>query len=102
MDEIDEELLILWVLTGAAVVIMILRLALRKYRKQSLELGDYLTMAALISLLLRGAVIHVALVWGTNSISAADGAQVHFTPQEIYRLEVGSKLTIVNRAFYTV
>jgi hypothetical protein len=102
MDEIDEELLILWFLTGAAVAIMILRLVLRRYRKQSLELGDYFTIAAIISLLLRGAVIHVALVWGTNSITAAVRAQLQFTPEEIYRLEIGSKLTIVDRVFYTV
>ena len=102
MDETDEELLILWFLTGAAVVIMILRLFLRKYRKQSLELGDYFTIAAITSLLLRGTLIHVALVWGTNSITAAVRAQLQFTTEEIYRLETGSKLTIVNRVFYTV
>ena len=102
MDETDEEMLILWFLTGAAVVIMILRLFLRKYRKQSLELGDYFTIAAIISLLLRGALIHVALVWGTNSITAAVRAQLQFTTEEICRRETGSKLTIVNRVFYTV
>jgi hypothetical protein len=102
MDETDEELVILWFLTGAAVAIMILRLMLRKYRKQGLEIGDYLTIAAIISLLLRGAVIHVALVWGTNSITAAVRAQIQFTSEEIYRREIGSKLTIVNRVFYTV
>jgi hypothetical protein len=102
MDEIGEELLILWFLAGAAVAIMLLRLVLRRYRKQSFELGDYLTISAIIALLLRGAVIHVALVWGTNSITAAVRAQLQFTPEEIYRLEIGSKLTIVNRVFYTV
>jgi hypothetical protein len=102
MAETDEELLILWFLTGAALVIMILRLFLRKYRKQSLEPGDYFTIAAIISLLLRGALIHVALVWGTNSITAAVRAQLQFTTEEIYRRETGSKLTIVNRVFYTV
>lgn len=102
MDETDEELLILWFLTGAAVAIMVLRLVLRRYRKQRLELGDHLTIAAIISLLLRGAVIHVALVWGTNSITAAVRAQLQFASEEIYRREAGSKLTIVNRVFYTV
>jgi hypothetical protein len=101
MDEIDE-LLILWFLTGAAATIMIFRLVLRRCSKQSLEPGDYFTIAAIISLLLRGAVIHVALVWGTNSITAAVRAQLQFTSEEIYRREIGSKLTIVNRVFYTV
>ncbi|KAE9372859.1 hypothetical protein N431DRAFT_505149 [Stipitochalara longipes BDJ] len=102
MDEDESELIILWFLTGAAVAIMIARLVLRTYRKQRLELGDYFTIAAIVSILLRGAVIHVALVWGTNSITSAARTKIDFTPQEIYRREVGSKLTIVNRVFYTV
>lgn len=102
MNEDESELIILWFLTGAAVAIMILRLVLRTYRKQRLELGDYFTIAAIISVLLRGAVIHVALVWGTNSITSAARTKINFTPQEIYRREIGSKLTIVNRVFYTV
>lgn len=102
MDETETELIILWFLTGAAVAIMILRLTLRLYRKQRLEAGDYFTIAAIFSILLRGAVIHVADVWGTNNITAAVRKTIKFTPKEIYRREIGSKLTIVNRVFYTV
>jgi hypothetical protein len=102
MDETESELIILWFLTGAAVAVMILRLFLRLRRKQQLELGDFFTTTAIVSILLRGAVIHVALVWGTNSIPAATRKAMIFTPKVIYRLEIGSKLTIVNRVFYTV
>ena len=102
MDETESELIILWFLTGAAVAIMILRLLLRIHRKQRLETGDYFTIAAIVSILLRGAVIHVALVWGTNSIPSANRKTINFTAKEVYRREVGSKLTIVNRVFYTV
>lgn len=102
MDENDTEILLLWILTGLAVAVMLLRLGLKQYRRQSSSLGDYFTIAAIISILLRGAVIHVALVWGTNSITAAERNTMAFTPEVIYRLEIGSKLTIVNRVFYTV
>jgi hypothetical protein len=67
-----------------------------------MALGEYLTIAAIVSILLRGAVIHVALVWGTNSITAADRKTMTFTPKVIYQHEVGAKLTIANRSFYTI
>lgn len=102
MDEAEAELVILWFLTGGAVAIMLLRLALKQYRKQGFSLGDYFTIGAIVSILLRGAVIHVALVWGTNSITAAARKTMKFTPQVIYQHEVGAKVTIVNRVFYTV
>lgn len=102
LSEEEAEIVVLWVLTGGAIAIMLLRLALKQYRKQGLSLGDYFTIAAIVAISLRGAVIHVAIVWGTNSITAAARKTMDFTPQLIYRLEVGSKLTIVNRVFYTV
>jgi hypothetical protein len=102
MDEAETELILLWFLTGGAVAIMLLRLGLKQYRQQGISLGGYFTISAIVAILLRGAVIHVALVWGTNSITAADRKMMNFTPEVIYQHEVGSKLTIVNRVFYTV
>jgi hypothetical protein len=102
MSEAETELILLWFLTGGAVAIMLLRLGLKQYQKQGFSLSDYLTIAAIVAILLRGAVIHVALVWGTNSITAANRKTMIFTPEVIYRLEIGSKLTMVNRVFYTV
>ena len=102
MDEAEAELVVLWFLTGGAVAIMIFRLVLKQYRQHGYSLGDYLTIAAIVAILLRGAVIHVALVWGTNSITAAVRKTMKFTPEVIYQHTVGAKLTIVNRVFYTV
>ncbi|KAG0645386.1 hypothetical protein D0Z07_9015 [Hyphodiscus hymeniophilus] len=64
MDEDDAELMILWFLTGGAVAIMLLRLFLKQLRQQGMKLGEYFTIAAIVSILLRGAVIHVALHHG--------------------------------------
>jgi hypothetical protein len=102
MDEAEAEIVVLWFLTGGAVAVMVLRLVLKQYRQQRFSLGDYFTVAAIVSILLRGAVIHVALVWGTNSITAAVRKTMKFTPEVVYRHEIGAKLTIVNRVFYTV
>ncbi|KFZ01958.1 hypothetical protein V501_09706 [Pseudogymnoascus sp. VKM F-4519 (FW-2642)] len=102
MEESAAEILVLWILTGLAVAMMLLRLGLKQYRSQRSSLGDYITIAAIVSILLRGAVINVALLWGTNNISTAVRKTMTFTPEVIYRREIGSRLTIVNRVFYTV
>lgn len=98
MDERDTELVIQWVLTGLAVAIMVLRLALRKRHRGVWETGDYLTMAAIVTILVRGAVIHVAQVYGTN----AHAITHPLSPVEIQQRVIGSKLTMVNRALYSV
>jgi hypothetical protein len=102
MDEDATELLVLWLLTGLAVAIMVLRVALRWNLMAKFEPGDYITFGAIVAVLIRGAVIHVAMEWGTNQLSASDRAKTNFTPELIYQLEVGSKMTMVNRTFYTV
>ena len=102
MDETDSELLVLWVLTGAAVLLMLVRLIMQGKRLRKFEWGDYLTMAAIAAILLRSSVESVAMELGDNQISAKDRATFHFTPEYIHQHEVGSKLTMVNRVFYTV
>lgn len=102
MDEETSELIVLWALTGGAVAIMMLRLVMRWNRLRRFELGDYLTIAAIIAVLARASVENVAMSWGTNQISASQRAKLQLTPEEIYRREIGSKLTMVNRIFYTV
>ncbi|OBT71216.1 hypothetical protein VF21_09879 [Pseudogymnoascus sp. 05NY08] len=94
MEQSVAEILVLWILTGLAVAMMLLRLGLKQYRSQRFSLGDYITTAAIVSILLRGAVIHVALLWGTNNITVAVRKTMTFTPEVIYRREIGSQLTI--------
>jgi len=101
-DEATTDLIVLWCLTGGATVLMCARLFLKKYRNQALELGEYFTIAALFSLLLRGAVISVAIIWGTNRLTAAQRKGHIFTSEEIYQREMGAKMTIVNRCFYAI
>lgn len=101
MNEKTQLMIIMWALTAAAVLIMVVRLVMKKVRGQRMELGEYLTMAAIASFLLRTSVETVVMVWGTNKLTAKQRA-MHFTAEEIYRRVTASKLLIVNRVFYTV
>ncbi|WYZ35928.1 hypothetical protein EsH8_X_000575 [Colletotrichum jinshuiense] len=79
---------------------MVVRLVWRKVSKQDFNLGDWFTVAAIVCTLTRLGLIHVVLTWGTNNVSAAYRKTHTFTNEEIYRREIGSKLSIVNRVFY--
>ena len=83
-----------------AIVLMLARLVMRRVRDQPFNLGDYLTMVAIICMLARTAFTTVVLLWGNNNLTEAYRASHHFTEKDIYRREVGSKLTLVNRAVY--
>lgn len=96
----DPTLLIHWLFSCLAFLIMVVRLVWRKVSKQDFNLGDWFTVAAIVCTLTRLGLIHVVLTWGTNNVSAAYRKTHTFTNEEIYRREIGSKLSIVNRVFY--
>ncbi|KAI9682901.1 MAG: hypothetical protein M1829_006337 [Trizodia sp. TS-e1964] len=95
-----QTVLLVWICTGLAVAIMLLRLGMRKFRSQVFEIGDYLTMFALFNLLGRSVLAHVCLVYGTNNVSADFRRTHQFTMEEIQNRELGSKLILVDRFFY--
>jgi hypothetical protein len=99
-DDTRKTIIMVGVFGFTAVVIMLSRLALRKYRKQGFNLSDYLTMAAIVCLAARSAFTTVVELWGNNNLTAAYPALDTFTDTEIYQREIGSKLTLVNREFY--
>ena len=102
MDENNVDVAVMWTLTGLSVVVMMVRLVMRWSRARRFELGDYFTMAAISAVLLRSSVESVAILWGTNQITAKAWATLDLTPEVIYQREVGSQMTMVNRLFYTV
>ncbi|KAH6974363.1 hypothetical protein BKA56DRAFT_591237 [Ilyonectria sp. MPI-CAGE-AT-0026] len=97
---VSRTVLALWLFSCPALVIMGLRLVLRKVAKQPFNLGDYLTMAACVCCVARLSMTHVVLIWGTNNVSAAIRKTHVFSPEEIYRRTIGSKLAITARCFY--
>ncbi|KAE8381691.1 hypothetical protein BDV26DRAFT_289319 [Aspergillus bertholletiae] len=79
--------------------LMLLRLVMRKRRGQRLNLSDYLTIACIGLVLARSAFATVILVWGNNHMHRPVS---DITEMEIYRRQVGSKLTLTNRLVYNV
>ncbi|KAI8299443.1 hypothetical protein K4K61_010644 [Colletotrichum sp. SAR11_59] len=96
----DPTLLIHWLFSCLALAVMFARLVWRKIARQEYNLGDYLTIAACICALTRLGLIHVVLTWGTNNVTPKYRDSHNFTDEEIYRREIGSKLSLVNRVFY--
>ncbi len=99
-DDTEVTVVLTWVFTWLAEALMALRLVMRKLRKQDFNGSDYFTIAAMVNLLIRLAMVHVVLIWGTNNIPADYRDSHTFTAQEIYRMEIGSKLTLAVRAVY--
>ena len=96
----DPTLIIHWVFTALAVLVMTVRLILRRSVFHVFDLADYLTIAAIVCALARGSFIHMVLTWGTNNIRAATRVKLVFTEEVIYRRTMGSKLTVSNRPVY--
>lgn len=96
----DPTLLIHWLFSILALIVMGVRLLWRKIARQPFNTGDYLTMAACLCCMVRLALIHVVLTWGTNNVPAAVRKTKIFTEDELYRREIGSKFAIANRVFY--
>ncbi|KAJ1714383.1 hypothetical protein F9C07_2231600 [Aspergillus flavus] len=96
----DATLVSLWVLIWCAVGLISIRLVMRKIRGKAFVLGDYLSLCAILCALIRLALVHVIIIWGTNNMSREFRYSHHFTSEEIYRRETASKFTLVNRVFY--
>lgn len=96
----DSILPTLWATSCVAVVVMAVRLIGRWSAVRHLTTGDYLTLTALACLFVRLGMIHTVLEYGSGNITTAYRESHSFTPQEIERRTIGSKLTIANRFFY--
>ncbi len=99
-DDTRKTIIMLGVFDFTSTVIMLLRLAMRKYRKQEFNLSDYLTMAAIFCLAARSGFTTVVVLWGNNNLTDAYRASHPFTDTEIYQREIGSKLSLVDRIVY--
>ncbi|KAJ5195511.1 uncharacterized protein N7498_008949 [Penicillium cinerascens] len=56
MSLLTQEIIIMWALTGASVAIMAFRLIMNVGKRRRFDIGDYCTMAAIVTLLLRSSV----------------------------------------------
>ncbi|KAJ5976848.1 hypothetical protein N7501_000190 [Penicillium viridicatum] len=93
-------LIILWVFTWVTVGLIVFRLLVRKLKGFKFVLGDYFAMGAIFCALARLGLVHVIIIWGTNNMSAKFRHTHNFTPEEVRRREIASKLVLANRVFY--
>ena len=96
----DPTLMLHWLFSWLALIIMGVRLGWKRAAKKSYNAGDYLTVAAIVCVLGRLGFIHIVLTWGTNNIPQALRQSHPLTDKDIYRREVGSRLAIGNRFIY--
>lgn len=96
----DATIVINWVFSSLSILIMLVRLVWLKIAKQNYDMGDYFTIGAIICAATRMGVIHFVIVWGTSNMPQWLREQLIFTPAEIQRRVMGSKLLLVNRLLY--
>jgi hypothetical protein len=90
-------LLVSWFCTGCALVIILLRVGGRYVRTERLFKEDKIMFWSIVPLLIRMALIHVVLLYGTNNVTTEG-----LTPQDVMERTIGSKLVLATRIFYAM
>ncbi|KDB37617.1 hypothetical protein H112_01022, partial [Trichophyton rubrum D6] len=97
--QVNPTLLVSWWATGFSLAIILVRVCGRYIRTERLFIEDWVMALSIIPLLVRMGFTHVVLLFGTNNAS-----QYHhrFTPDEIHRREIGSRMVLGARIFYAI
>ncbi|KIV94965.1 hypothetical protein PV10_02679 [Exophiala mesophila] len=93
--DVNPTLIVSWWCTLFAMTAIGIRLFGRWIRTEKLFIEDKIMFYSVIPLIIRQALIHVVLIWGTNNTDIAT-----LTPLEIRHREIGSKLVLAARIFY--
>ncbi|KAH1278997.1 hypothetical protein KXX33_007092 [Aspergillus fumigatus] len=90
-------LLVSWWATGFSLAFIITRVCGRYVRTERFFPEDKMMMVSVIPLLIRMALVHVVLLYGTNNTKTAG-----LTEEEIRQREIGSRLVLGARIFYAI
>ncbi|GAB1201746.1 hypothetical protein APSETT445_000338 [Aspergillus pseudonomiae] len=93
----NPTLLVSWWATGFSLAIIVVRVCGRYVRIERFFREDKVMMLAIIPLLIRMALVHLILIWGTNNTKTGG-----LTAEEIQHRIVGSKLVLVSRICYAI
>jgi hypothetical protein len=93
----NPTLLVSWWATGFALIAIVIRVTGRWVRVERLFREDKIMLYSVIPLLIRMALVHVILIWGTNNTVSTGLTEI-----EIWRREIGSKLVLAARIFYAM
>ena len=94
-SDTNPTLLVSWFCTIFALVAILIRVIGRWARTEKLFREDKIMCYSIIPLLIRMALVHVILIWGTNNTPPTG-----LDPIEIKHREIGSKLVLAARIFY--
>ncbi|ROW09376.1 hypothetical protein VMCG_02560 [Cytospora schulzeri] len=95
---VKPTLLVCWWATLFCTVIILLRVAGRFVRSETLFTEDKMAFYSLIPMYARMGCVHVILVYGTNN---TDFSNVTLTAEELRRRTIGSGLVLASRIFYS-
>lgn len=90
-------LLVSWWATGIALVIILIRVIGRFIRTEQLFKEDKIMFWSIVPLLIRMALVHVIMLYGTNNVTT-DG----LSAEAIYERSIGSRLVLASRIFYAL
>ncbi|KAF7588516.1 hypothetical protein BBP40_005543 [Aspergillus hancockii] len=98
-SKIDDNptLLVSWWATGFSLAIIVVRVCGRYVRIERFFREDKVMMLAIIPLLIRMALVHVILIYGTNN-TKTDGLSAENNEHRV----IGSKLVLVARICYAI
>jgi len=88
-------LVISWWCTIYAIVFILLRISGRYIRTEKLFLEDQVVLASIFLILLRMALAHVILLYGTNNVITTG-----LSAEDIQQREIGSRVVLVSRIIY--
>ncbi|EXJ57469.1 hypothetical protein A1O7_07817 [Cladophialophora yegresii CBS 114405] len=91
----NPTLIVSWWCTLFALTAILIRVFGRWVRTERLFREDWIMFYSIIPLMIRMALVHVILIWGTNN-TQTEG----FTALQIHHHEIGSRLVLAARIFY--
>ncbi len=93
--DMNPTLLVSWWCTGFALAVILVRVCGRYVRTETLFREDKIMAASIIPLIVRMALVHVILIWGTNN-TASDA----LSATDVHHRQIGSRLVLASRVFY--
>ncbi|ETI25480.1 hypothetical protein G647_02253 [Cladophialophora carrionii CBS 160.54] len=91
----NPTLIVSWWCTLFALTAILIRVFGRWVRTERLFREDWIMFYSIIPLMIRMALVHVVLIWGTNN-TKTEG----LTALQIHHHEIGSRLVLAARIFY--
>jgi hypothetical protein len=91
----NPTLIVSWWCTLFSLTAILIRVLGRWVRTERLFREDWIMFYSIVPLMIRMALVHVVLIWGTNN-TQAEG----LTALQIHHHEIGSRLVLAARIFY--